>query len=50
VSFPVEQWKRIYSNNVLERLHKEARRRTNVVGVFQDEASVIRLGGAILQE
>jgi putative transposase len=41
---------RIYSNNVLERLHKEVRRRTNVVGVFPDEASVIRLVGAILQE
>jgi putative transposase len=50
MSFPVEQWKRIYSNNVLERLHKEVRRRTNVVGVFPDEASVIRLVGAILQE
>jgi len=48
--FPVEQWKRIYSNNVLERLHKEVRRRTNVVGVFPDEASVIRLVGAILQK
>jgi putative transposase len=40
MSFPVELWKRIYSNNVLERLHKEVRRRTNVVGVFPDEASV----------
>jgi transposase-like protein len=50
MSFPVEHWKRIYSNNVLERLHKEVRRRTNVVGVFPDEASVIRLVGAILRE
>ena len=50
MSFPVEHWKRIYSNNVLERLHKEVRRRTNVVGVFPGEASVIRLVGAILQE
>lgn len=48
--FPLEHWKRIYSNNVLERLNKEVRRRTNVVGVFPDEASVIRLVGAILQE
>jgi putative transposase len=48
MSFPVEHWKRIYSNNVLERLHKEVRRRTNVVGVFPDEASVIRLVRAIL--
>jgi putative transposase len=50
MSFPVEHWKRIYSTNVLERLHKEVRRRTNVVGVFPNEASVIRLVGAILQE
>jgi len=48
--FPQEHWKRIYSNNVLERLNKEVKRRTNVVGVFPDEPSVIRLVGAILQE
>jgi len=48
--FPQEHWKRIYSNNILERLNKEVKRRTNVVGVFPDEPSVIRLVGAILQE
>jgi putative transposase len=48
--FPQEHWKRIYSNNVLERLNKEVKRRTNVVGVFPDDPSVIRLVGAILQE
>lgn len=48
--FPQEHWKRIYSNNVLERLNKEVKRRTNVVGVFPDEASVIRLVGAVLEE
>jgi len=38
MTFPEEHWKRIYSNNVLERLNKEIKRRTNVVGVFPDEA------------
>lgn len=49
-AFPQEHWTRIYSNNVLERLNKEVKRRTNVVGVFPDEASVIRLVGPVLQE
>ncbi len=48
--FPEEHWKRIYSNNVLEWLNKEIKRRTNVVGVFPDEATVIRLVGAVLAE
>jgi len=48
--FPKEYWTRIYSNNVLERLNKEVKRRTNVVGVFPDQRSVIRLVGSILKE
>jgi putative transposase len=50
MEFPPEHWKRISSNNVLERLNKEVKRRTNVVGVFPDEPSVVRLVGAILKE
>jgi putative transposase len=50
MNFPAEHWTRIYSTNPLERLNKEIKRRTNVVGVFPDEASVIRLVGAVLME
>ena len=42
-AFPPEHWTRIYSTNPLDRLNKEIKRRTYVVGVFPDEASVIRL-------
>jgi len=48
--FPAELWTRIYSTNPLERLNKEVKRRTNVVGVFPDGASVARLVGAVLLE
>jgi transposase-like protein len=47
--FPQEHWKQIYSNNVLEQLNKEIRRKTNVVGIFPNEALLIRPVGAILQ-
>jgi transposase-like protein len=50
MAFPREHWTRIYSTNPLERLNKEVKRRTNVVGVFPDEAAVIRLVAAILVE
>jgi putative transposase len=50
MNFPPEHWTRIYSTNPLERLNKEIKRRTNVVGVFPDQASVIRLVGSILME
>jgi transposase-like protein len=50
MTFPEDHWTRIYSTNPLERLNEEVKRRTNVVGVFPDEASVLRLVGSVLIE
>jgi len=50
MAFPPEHWTRIYSTNPLERLNREVKRRTNVVGVFPDIPSVVRLVGSILME
>jgi len=50
MAFPQSHWRRIYSTNPLERLNKEVKRRTNVVGVFPDRDSVIRLVGSLLTE
>lgn len=50
IGFPRAHWTQIASTNPLERLNKEIKRRTNVVGIFPNEAAAVRLVGALMLE
>ena len=49
-SFPPRHWRQIWSTNPMERVNKEIKRRTDVVGVFPNPAALLRLAGAVLVE
>ena len=50
MTFPKEHWAQLASTNPLERLNKEIKRRANVVGIFPNDAAILRLVGALLAE
>ena len=49
-AFPIEHWRKLWSTNPIERLHREVKRRTDVVGVFPNDAAIDRLVTAVIVE
>ena len=50
MAFPKDHWNQLHSTNPLERLNKEIKRRTNVIGIFPNDDAIIRLVGALMLE
>jgi putative transposase len=49
-ALPASHWRKLWSTNLLERVNEEIKRRTRVVGIFPNDAAIVRLVGAVLLE